>query len=187
MPAKRLTTLLARSVVLSDPGTLQENELIINDDDFFQVIKTMHEEGNGLLETQIITPQDAVKLMLACAHGLPTPGASRLYFLECHKFLTQLEKTTPICAAGECTHKMHEYNDVGVIVIMHGHTNEPTTFIVAGICASCWKEKCSEDTGQAMDAFLSYLQRCLPGMKSFDRDDFVEKMTGNAPSSTAIN
>lgn len=163
------------------------SQLIETGEVFQNVIAMMHKEGNGLITAQAFASEDASKLIIGALMGLIPKGPAMLYIMECDKFLKTLETSSPTCSAGDCTNQLHKHEDVGCIVILHGMTDTPTAVIAAGVCESCWKEKLDQDTDKAMDSFLSYLRQCLPGMKSFKKEEFEQRFAGNAPTSNVVN
>jgi hypothetical protein len=165
--------------------TITDAGLIDSAEFFAKVIEKMHGEGNGLMTTTLVTPKDATNMLLA--HIIGAGKHCELYFMECDKFLSSLEDESPKCSAIGCDKPMASHRDVGVIVIVHGTCDEPTTCILSGICSSCWVEKFKKDRDKAMEGFLDYLRDLLPGMKVHDKAEFETQMAGNAPSTSSIN
>lgn len=163
------------------------SEIINTENSFLTVLQQMYSEGNGVITAKLITHIDAAKLCLAASMGIFPDGPAAVYFLECDRFLGTLAVSAPLCSADRCDHPMKTHDDVGCMVVVHGLTDKPTAFIMAGICSPCWSEKYKLDRDDAMSAFMEYLHRCVPSMKSYKREEWETHMAGNAPSTTSIN
>lgn len=149
---------------------------------FTEVVGRMHAEGDGMLTLNLLTAQDAAKMVLLYAMGMG--NVPRFYVTECDNFLVGLGDTPAKCTASHCDNQMHKNNDVGTIIIVHGMCDHPDTCITSAICQACWKERFGEDKEKALDGFVSYFGSLVPGIHFHGE---IDAMSGNAPTSTAIN
>lgn len=162
---------------------MAENDAVRQELEIFrEVVGRMHTEGDGTLTLNLLTAQDAAKMVLLYAMGVG--NVPRFYVTECDNFLVGLVETPAKCTASHCNNEMHKNDDVGTIIIVHGMCDHPDTCIVSAICQSCWQKRFEEDKEKALDGFVSYFGSLVPGIHFHDEAD---AMTGNAPTSTAIN
>lgn len=169
---------------MTDNSILEDGEMINSAEAFNTVIERMKSEGEGgLLKAELFTPSDAARFLVG---NLLSRGnyLDNMHFMECDKFLIEVEKTKPLCSGRDCNNEMNTYTDVGAIVIVHGICDRPTTVIVAGVCNSCWIQKFERDKEKALAGFIDWLSGALPDMQTYKSEDLME---GNAPSSRAVN
>lgn len=169
---------------MANNSILEDGEMINSAEAFNSVLERMKSEGEGgLLKAELFTPTDAARFLLG---NLISRGnyLDNMHFMECDKFLVEVEKTKPLCSGHDCNNEMQTYSDVGAIVILHGICDQPTTVIVAGICNPCWRKKFEQDKENALAGFIEWLSGALPEMQTYKPEDLME---GNAPSSRTLN
>lgn len=130
-------------------------------EDFIRLMTNIQNEGAGLVRVTAFSAVDCLKMVLQTIAG--ARDSAVLYWIECFRFLQQVRLVHPVCSGGFCENVLNTPDDLGAVIVFHAHTDKPTGAITAGICGSCWTEKCHEDRHAAVALFMTYMERLMPG------------------------